>query len=75
MINVYHQLGHETEFLGARSRDVFMLAAVLYVDDLDLLHMAKGFPTDDKVVASLQSATNAWARLVHATDGSPKPQK
>ncbi len=43
MISVYYQLGHETEFVVAWLRDVFMLAAVLCVDDLDLLHMAKGF--------------------------------
>ncbi len=61
--------------MGAWSREVFVLAAVLYVDGLDLLHMAKVFPTDDKFVASVQFATNAWARLVHATGGSLKPQK
>jgi hypothetical protein len=75
MINVYPQLGHGTEFVGAWSRDVFMLAAVPCVDNLDLLHMAKGFPTDDKCVVSVQSATNAWVGLVLATGGSLKQQK
>ncbi len=41
--NVYCQLGHGTEFVDAWSRHVFMLAAVLYVEDLDLLHMPRGF--------------------------------
>jgi hypothetical protein len=75
MINVYHQLGHGTEFVGAWSRDTFVLAAVLYVYDSDLFHMAKGFSTNNKFVALVQSATNAWAALVHATGSSLKPQK
>jgi hypothetical protein len=75
IINIYCQLGHGTEFVGAWLRDVFMLAAVLYLDDSDLLHVAKGLSTDDELLASVQSATNAWAGLVHVTGGSLKPQK
>ncbi len=75
VINVYHQLGHGTEFVGPWLRDIFMLAVVLYDDDLDLLQMAKGFPTDDKFLALVQSTTNAWVGLVHATGRSLKPQK
>jgi hypothetical protein len=52
-----------------------MLAAVLYVDDSDLLHMAKRFPTDAKFLELVQSATNDWAGLVHASGRSLKPQK
>jgi hypothetical protein len=55
MINVYCQLGHGTQFVGAWLRDVFMLAAVLYVDILDLLHMTKGFST----------MTNLWPGTIH----------
>ncbi len=33
MINVYHRQGHGAEFVGAWSRDAFILAAVLYIDD------------------------------------------
>jgi hypothetical protein len=47
-----------------------MLAAVLYVNNLDLLHMAKVFPTNDKFLALVQSTTNAWAGLVHVTGRS-----
>jgi len=51
MINVYRRLGHGTEFVCAWSRDALMLAAVLYVDNSDLLHMAKGFPSDAEFLA------------------------
>jgi hypothetical protein len=75
MINVYCNLGHGVTFVGAWTRDAFMLAAVLYVDDLDLFHMAEGTPTDNKFLEIAQSATDDWAGLVHATGGSLKPQK
>ncbi len=75
MINVYRRLGHGTEFVGAWSRDAFMLAAVLYIDDSDLLHMVKGYPTNAEFLALVQSATDDWAGLVHASGGSLKPQK
>ncbi len=75
MINVYRRLGHGTEFVGAWLRDAFMLAAVLYVDDSDLLHMAKGYPTNAEFLALVQSATDDWAGLVHASGGSLKSQK
>jgi len=56
MINVYHRLGHATEFVGTWSRDAFMLAAVLYVNDSDLLCMAKGFPTNAEFLELVQPA-------------------
>ena len=54
--------------MGAWARDAFRLAAVLYIDDSDLRHMAKGYPMDNKFLASVQSATNDWAGLVHVTE-------
>jgi hypothetical protein len=60
MINVYCRLEHGTEFVGAWLRGAFILAAVLYLDDSDLLHMARGYQTNDEFLASVQSATNDW---------------
>ena len=51
MINVYRRQGHGTEFVGAWSRVAFILAAVLYIDDSNFLHMAKGYPTDEEFLA------------------------
>ena len=65
LINVYHRQGHGTVFVGVWTRDAFMLAAVLCVDDSDLLHMVKGYPTNEEFLASLQSVTNDWVGLVH----------
>ena len=38
--------------------DAFTLAAVLYVDDSDLFHMAIGMPSDKEVLQLVQNATN-----------------
>jgi hypothetical protein len=75
MINVYRNLGHGVTFVGAWTKDAFILAAVLNVDDSDLFHMTQGTPTDDEYLALVQRATDDWAGLVHATGGSLKPQK
>ncbi len=75
MINVYCNLGQGVTFIGAWARDAFTLAAVLYVDDSDLFHMAIGMSSDEGFLQLVQYATNDWAGLVHATGGSLKPQK
>ncbi len=46
MINVYCNLGHGVTFIRAWAQDAFALAAVLYIDDSDLFHMAIGMPSD-----------------------------
>ena len=75
MINVYRRQGNGMEFVSAGSTDAFMLAVVLYIDDSNLLHMAKGHPTDKELLASVQSATYDWAGLIHATGRLLDPQK
>jgi hypothetical protein len=58
-----------------RHKDAFILSAVLYLDDSDLFHMAIGMPLDEEFLQLVQSTTNDWAGLVHATEGLLKPQK
>ncbi len=75
MINIYRNLGHRVTFIRAWAQDAFTLAAVLYIDDSDLFHMAIRMPSDKEFLQLVQNATNDWAGLVHATGGSLKPQK
>ncbi len=75
VINVYRNLGHGVTFIRAWAQDAFTLAAVLYVDDFDLFHMAIRMPSDKEFLQLVQNATNNWAGLVHVTGGSLKPQK
>ncbi len=58
MIDVYRNLGHGVTFIGAWAQDAFILAAVLYVDDSDLFHMAIGTPSDGDFLQLVQNATN-----------------
>jgi hypothetical protein len=73
LINVYQKQGHGAQFLPGLARDAFTLAAVIYVDDSDLLHLAQVTPTDSEFLASVQAATVDWVGLVHASGGSLKP--
>jgi hypothetical protein len=75
MINVYCNLGHGVMFIGAWAWDTFTLPVALYMDNSDLFYMAIGMPLDEEFLQLVQSATNHWAGLVHATGGSLKPQK
>ena len=76
MINAYKRLGHGVNFVGAWSGDAFYLAAVLFVDDSDLFHMALSRMESDKdFMAKVQEATFDWGGLVQATVGSLKPIK
>jgi hypothetical protein len=43
--------------------------------DSDLFHMALGRPLDEEFLQIVQSVTNDWAGLVHATGGLLKPQR
>ena len=58
MINVYRNLGHGVTFIGAWAQDAFTLAAVLFVDDSDLFHMAIGMPSDKKFLQIVQNPFN-----------------
>jgi hypothetical protein len=75
MINTYCNLGHGVMFIGAWAWDVFTLSAVLYLDDSDLFHMALGTSLDEEFLQIVQSVTNDWVGLAHATGGLLKPQK
>ena len=76
MIDAYKRLGHGTEFVSAWTGDAFYLAAVLYVDDSDLLHMSLvESPEDSEFLEQVQRATFDWGGMVQATGGSLKPSK
>ena len=52
------------------------IAALLYVDDTDLLHMSRTERVSKaEFVAQVQRAIYYWAKLLQATGGSLKPEK
>ena len=49
---------------------------ILYVDDSDILHVASSPTTSEEdFLASVQTATTDWGKLVQATRGYLKPSK
>jgi hypothetical protein len=57
LIEVYRRQGHGAHFTPGLARNAYIIAVVIYVDDLDLLHLARGTPTDAKFLESVQAAT------------------
>ena len=76
MINAYKRLGHGCNYTSCLTGAMFFFAAILYVDDTDLLLRAPT-PTSPTVVLYklIQRAINDWAELIMATGGSCKPKK
>jgi hypothetical protein len=52
------------------------MAALLYVDDTDLLHVSRSSSIPENVFClEVQNATHYWASLLQATGGNLKPEK
>jgi hypothetical protein len=59
--NAYKRLGHGINMESSISARIFLLAAIIYVDDTDLLHWAKFYGiSDEEFVQSIQTATTDW---------------
>jgi hypothetical protein len=72
----YQRLGHGINIKTAVSARVFLLAAIIYVDDTDLLHWARFYGiTDEEFFNDIQQATLDWSKIVQATGGSLKQSK
>ena len=53
-----------------------MIAAILYVDDTDLLHRRQPEHSSvEEFFSYVQEATYLWAKLLQATGGNLKPSK
>ena len=47
---------------------VFLLAAVMYVNDTDLLHWAENQNTsDEEMIKKVQEELNLWSEIMHST--------
>jgi hypothetical protein len=72
MIEAYKRLGHASEFCGAWSGILFILAAIIYVDDTDLLLVGRSRDMHvDEFFQQTQSAVMDWDFIVQATGGYP----
>jgi hypothetical protein len=74
--NAYKRLGHGINLESAISLRIFLLAAIIYVDDTDLLHWGSFYGiSDEDFLAEAQTATIDWGMLIQATGGAIKPAK
>jgi hypothetical protein len=76
ILRAHGKNGHGARFAAPMSLVKRSLSAILYVDDMDLLHLNM---ERDKSVwevrRSLQQSINNWGKLLIATGGSLKPEK
>ena len=69
-------MGHGAQLTSTYTARLFLLTAVCYVDDMDLLHLSPSVHTTDReLFAQVQAATTDWGQLAQASDGALKPEK
>jgi hypothetical protein len=76
MVGALERLGHASSFSGAWTGALFILAAIIYVDDTDLL--IRPTSRDMSLVdfyGQCQSAVTDWGKIVIATGGYLKASK
>jgi hypothetical protein len=76
IVNAYLRDGFGAQIYSSYYKRLLLLAAVMYVDDTDLIHWAR-FPScsQDQLIAAAQTATYAWGGLAIATGAAIKPDK
>ena len=76
IVNAYKRKGHGAELTSAHMARVFLLAAIMYVDDTNLLHQTKSeSASDEELIKHTQVATTDWCMLGQATGGKLKAEK
>ena len=76
ILNAHKKKGHRGKFVCPISQRTGHLAAILFVDDNDLIHIDMD---QDQTAAEahedLQAIVNSWGELLIASGGSLKPEK
>ncbi|KAL3780888.1 hypothetical protein HJC23_009934 [Cyclotella cryptica] len=75
MLSAYKTKGHGAYFVSAWTGICLSIAALLYVDDTDLLHMNTAQESDEDFFGKVVDGTAYWARLLQSTGGNLKPEK
>jgi hypothetical protein len=76
IVNAYLQDGHGSQTLTSYSHCLLILAAILYVNNTNMIHtMPSVTATAQELISHTQEATNTWGRLAIATGAALKPEK
>ena len=65
IVNAYKRMGNNgAKLTSSYTARLFLLAAVMYVDDTDLCHMTPTVTSsDEELIQQVQTSTNAWTHL------------
>jgi hypothetical protein len=76
IVNTYRQMGHGACICSSYSARLFVIAAVMYVDDEDILHWPPSTHTSpEDLIEYVQKATTDWGNLAQASGGILKAGK
>jgi hypothetical protein len=76
IVNAYRRMGHSAKIMSSYLARLFFLAAVMYVDDTNLLHWPSFTITEPKeLIIYVQQATTDWGNLSQASGGILKAPK
>jgi hypothetical protein len=76
LVYMLHRLGHAARIISAMSRSVMEVVGFLFVDDTDLMTVAKDkSESPTQVTSRMQAAVNAWHGGLRASGGALKPDK
>jgi len=64
IVNAYLREGHGSQTLTSYSHRILILAAILYVDDTDMIHSTPSVTaTAQELITHMQKATDTWGGL------------
>ncbi len=76
IVKAYLCDGYGAQIYLSYYKQLLLLAAVMYVDDTDLIHWSRTLGcTPKELIAAAQTATYAWGGLGIATGAAMKPEK
>ena len=76
IVNAYRRMGHGSHMVTSYSARLFILSAVMYVDDTDLLHWPDSPSCEpEELVQHVQRSTTDYGLLAQASGGILKPTK
>jgi hypothetical protein len=76
IVNAYLREVHGARTMTSLTHRLFILVAVLYVDDADNIHMTPSITASpSEPIQHAQNSTNAWGGLAIATGAAMKPEK
>jgi hypothetical protein len=76
IVNAYQQMGHGAQICSSYTAHLFVLVAVMYVNDTDMLHWPPSPHTSpEELIEHVQQATMDWGNLTQASGGILKAGK